>query len=170
VTVKIPLDTICVRSGVLCPNCRRKVESGLYEPFEVDLMRILLEMEDQGETWLKNSEYVKAYMFDGFLVILIRIRNAYGFSLNRFAREIGKRIGARFVKIIDYRGKDLRYLAQQLLSPAKVHGVNIVYMPDGSPFEGKGILPDIKIQPTIKDIKIGRDVILKKAIVVADLN
>jgi hypothetical protein len=95
-------------------------------------MRILLEMEDKGESWLKNSEYVKAYMFDGFLVILLRIRNAYGFSLNRAAREIGKRIGARFVKIIDYRGKDLRYLAQQLLSPAKVHGVNIVYMPDGS--------------------------------------
>jgi len=49
-------------------------------------------------------------------------------------------------------------------------GTKRVYMPDGSPFEGKGILPDIKIQPTIKDIKIGRDVILKKAIVVADLN
>ncbi|MEB3786892.1 MAG: hypothetical protein GSR75_02150 [Desulfurococcales archaeon] len=95
-------------------------------------MRILLEMEDKGEAWLKNSEYVKAYMFDGFLVILLRIRNAYGFSLNRTAKEIGKRIGARFVKIIDYRGRDLRYLAQQLLSPAKVHGVNIVYMPDGS--------------------------------------
>ncbi|MEB3758523.1 MAG: hypothetical protein GSR83_04685 [Desulfurococcales archaeon] len=95
-------------------------------------MRILLEMEDKGEAWLKNSEYVKAYMFDGFLVILLRIRNAYGFSLNRAAKEIGKRIGARFVKIIDYRGRDLRYLAQQLLSPAKVHGVNIVYMPDGS--------------------------------------
>jgi len=91
-----------------------------------------LEMEDKGEAWLKNSEYVKAYMFDGFLVILLRIRNAYGFSLNRAAKEIGKRIGARFVKIIDYRGRDLRYLAQQLLSPAKVHGVNIVYMPDGS--------------------------------------
>ncbi len=89
-------------------------------------------MEDKGEAWLKNSEYVKAYMFDGFLVILLRIRNAYGFSLNRTAKEIGKRIGARFVKIIDYRGRDLRYLAQQLLSPAKVHGVNIVYMPDGS--------------------------------------
>ena len=91
-----------------------------------------MEMEDKGEAWLKNSEYVKAYMFDGFLVILLRIRNAYGFSLNRAAKEIGKRIGARFVKIIDYRGRDLRYLAQQLLSPAKVHGVNIVYMPDGS--------------------------------------
>ncbi len=91
-----------------------------------------MEMEDKGEAWLKNSEYVKAYMFDGFLVILLRIRNAYGFSLNRTAKEIGKRIGARFVKIIDYRGRDLRYLAQQLLSPAKVHGVNIVYMPDGS--------------------------------------
>jgi hypothetical protein len=121
-----------VKSGVLCPNCRRKVESGLYDPFEVDLMRILLDLEEKGESWLKNSEYVKAYMFDGFLVILIRVRNTYGFNLNRTAKEIGKQIGAKYVKIIDYRGRDLRYLAQQLLAPAKVYGVNIVYLPDGS--------------------------------------
>lgn len=126
------MDTICVKSGVLCPNCRRKVESGLYDPFEVDLMRILLDLEEKGESWLRNSEYVKSYMFDGFLVILIRIRNAFGFNLNRTAKEIGKEFGAKFVKIIDYRGRDLRYLAQQLLAPAKVHGVNIVYLPDDS--------------------------------------
>ncbi|MEB3825713.1 MAG: transcription elongation factor [Desulfurococcales archaeon] len=95
-------------------------------------MKVLLELEEQGETWLRNSEYVKAYMLDGFLVILIRIRGHEGFSLSRAAREIARRVNARYVKIIDYRGKDLRYLARQLVSPAKVYGVNIVYMPDGS--------------------------------------
>lgn len=38
------------------------------------------------------------------------------------------------------------------------------YFPDGSPFEGIGITPDIIVKPTISDIKSRRDVVLEKAL------
>jgi carboxyl-terminal processing protease len=42
--------------------------------------------------------------------------------------------------------------------------------PDGSRFEGVGIAPDVEIQPTAQDLKAGRDVVLDKAVEVANQN
>ena len=37
------------------------------------------------------------------------------------------------------------------------------YLPDGSPFEGVGLTPDVVIQPTVTDLKAGLDPALAKA-------
>jgi carboxyl-terminal processing protease len=39
--------------------------------------------------------------------------------------------------------------------------------PDGSRFEGVGIAPDIESQPTIEDLKAGKDVVLERAVAIA---
>ena len=46
-------------------------------------------------------------------------------------------------------------------------GTKREYLPDGSPFEGRGIEPDVSVQPTIQDLKAGRDVVLEKALSLA---
>jgi carboxyl-terminal processing protease len=40
-------------------------------------------------------------------------------------------------------------------------GAKRTYFPDGSPFEGVGIKPDIEIKPTIEDIKKGKDPVME---------
>ena len=40
-------------------------------------------------------------------------------------------------------------------------GAKRAYFPDGSPFEGIGIKPDIEIKPTIEDIKKGKDPVME---------
>ncbi|MCE4617567.1 MAG: transcription elongation factor [Desulfurococcales archaeon] len=128
--MKIPLDTICVRSGILCPNCRRKIESGQYEEFEVDVMRVFLELERESDLrWLSQSEYVKAYRFNGFLVVLLRLKGSTRSIPSRIAKILAEKLGFRKVRIIDYGTGDLRYLASQLLFPARVLRVNVVYLP-----------------------------------------
>jgi carboxyl-terminal processing protease len=42
------------------------------------------------------------------------------------------------------------------------------YFPDGSEFEGVGIKPDVEVHPTIESLKAGRDVILEKALELAE--
>lgn len=42
--------------------------------------------------------------------------------------------------------------------------------PDGSRFEGIGIAPDVEIQPSAKDLKAGRDIVLDKAVEIANEN
>ena len=39
------------------------------------------------------------------------------------------------------------------------------YLPDGSPFEGVGLTPNVLIEPTAADIKAGKDAVLERAIV-----
>ena len=39
--------------------------------------------------------------------------------------------------------------------------------PDGSRFEGIGIMPDTEIHPTVQDMKIGKDVVLERALQLA---
>lgn len=42
-----------------------------------------------------------------------------------------------------------------------------VYFPDGSPFEGVGIVPDVVLHPSVDDVKAGRDVVLDRALELA---
>jgi carboxyl-terminal processing protease len=42
------------------------------------------------------------------------------------------------------------------------------YFPDGSEFEGVGIKPDVEVHPTIQSLKSGHDVILEKALALAE--
>lgn len=46
--------------------------------------------------------------------------------------------------------------------------VKRLYFPNGSEFEGVGIKPDVEVHPSIESLKAGRDVILEKAIEVAE--
>jgi carboxyl-terminal processing protease len=46
--------------------------------------------------------------------------------------------------------------------------VKRLYFPDGSEFEGVGIKPDVEIHPSIESLKSGHDVILEKAVELAD--
>jgi C-terminal processing protease CtpA/Prc len=38
------------------------------------------------------------------------------------------------------------------------------YLPDGNPFNGVGVVPDVMVKPVVDDIRSGRDVVLKTAI------
>jgi len=42
-----------------------------------------------------------------------------------------------------------------------------VYFPDGSPFEGVGIVPDVEVAPSLQDLRLGRDPALAEAIATA---
>jgi len=69
--MKIPLDYICVRTGSLCNRCQSIVDSGQVEPFEVDVMKVLLDIEESQVKELKDSVYHKAYKIDDRLLVLV---------------------------------------------------------------------------------------------------
>lgn len=46
-------------------------------------------------------------------------------------------------------------------------GAKREFFPDGSPFEGVGVAPEIEVHPTIQDLKNGNDPVLNKAIELA---
>jgi len=132
--VKIPLDHVCVRTGVLCPRCRRLVESGEVEPFEVDVMRELLNLEGKGDfKFLKDAEYVKAIRTRDMLVLVIDIKdtNIHPRLLGRLGRILSSKLKVK-VRVVNRAHGDLREIARQLVYPARVIGVNTLWLPDGT--------------------------------------
>jgi len=137
VSVQIPLDYVCVKSGVLCPRCQGLIESGVVDEREVEIMKALIELEEkEGLQILKKATYHKAYFVDDEMVIIV-MDLGVGSSVpvfTRYAREIEQRLRERLgrrVKIIP-KASDVRGLATHLLYPARVLGVNTLWLPDGS--------------------------------------
>jgi transcription antitermination factor NusA-like protein len=130
--MKIPLDVICVRSGVLCPRCRRLVESGEHQEVEVDVMKHLLELEnDNNFKFLKNSSYVKSYKVNTTLIVILDIAEPVPRqNFIRLAKALEERLGLR-IRIVQ-KTSDPKQFIQQLISPARIQGIDSVWTPDGS--------------------------------------
>lgn len=132
--MKIPLDHVCVRTGVLCPRCQRLVESGEVEKYEVDVMRELLNLEERPDfKFLKDAKYVKSILTRNMLVLIIEAAdsNIHPRILGRLGRALSEKLNTR-VRVINKAHGDLREIARQLMYPARVIGVNTLWLPDGT--------------------------------------
>ncbi len=128
---------MCVKSGVLCPRCQGLIDSGVVDEREVDIMKALIELEEnEGMQILKKATYYKAYFVDNDMAIIV-MDLGVGTSVpvfSRYARQIEQKLREKLnmkVKIIP-RANDVRGLATHLLYPVRVLGVNTLWLPDGS--------------------------------------
>lgn len=129
--MKIPLDYLCVKSGLLCNRCQSLVDNGEVESFEVEVMRALLELEETQFKELKDCTYYKSIKVDNLLILLV----GSGPSMTiqkwiKVAKALQEKLGVR-VRILE-KTNNIKSSAVQLLSPARVLGVNTVWLPDGS--------------------------------------
>ncbi|MCI4437338.1 MAG: transcription elongation factor [Ignisphaera sp.] len=129
--MRIPLDVICVKSGVLCPRCRRLVESNTYTWREVEIMKHLLELEetDASFKFLKDATYVKAYETNSMIVVVIDVgADVPQHALIKLGRVLSTKLNTR-VRVV--RKSDPRNMILQIIAPARVEGINRVWTPDG---------------------------------------
>ncbi|MEM1525584.1 MAG: hypothetical protein QXZ41_04190 [Ignisphaera sp.] len=130
--MRIPLDVICVRSGVLCPRCRRVVEGGEHSEIEVDIMRYLLELEnDSNFKFLKSASYIKSYKVDSVIIIVLDIPEVVSrLNIIRLAKALEEKLGLK-IRIVQ-KTSDPKSFILQLISPARIQGIDSVWTPDGS--------------------------------------
>ncbi len=126
--MKYPLDRVCVKSGIFCPSCQRKLDTGEVDYSEIEVIKALMELEEK-HVELREGEYIKSYIIDNTVILILKNNWDRG-QLNKIARELGNKLGRR-VKVALLTG-DQRVLAEQLLAPARVLGVNVIWLPDGS--------------------------------------
>lgn len=129
--MKIPLDYVCVKSGLLCNRCQSLVDSDQVEPFEVELMRILIELEEKDFKELREVEYHKAYKLNDLVVLIISSPQYISQSrLIKLAKVLQEKLKSK-VRILE-KSNNIKSTAIQLLSPVRVLGVNTIWLPDGS--------------------------------------
>ncbi len=126
--LKYPLDRICVKSGILCPNCQRKVNMGIVGEYEIPVMKAMMELEEEMKE-LRKGEYIKAYDLGDQVIILVKgIDNPV--ERDRIGRRLSSRLHRR-VKIVNYT-PDKKQVVEQIISPATLLGLNTLWLPDGT--------------------------------------
>lgn len=163
--MKYPLDKICVKSGTFCPSCQRKLSEGIVEDYEIEIMKALMELEDNGVKELRKGEYAKAYIVDNKYVVVLRGDWSQS-ELQKIGRELARKIGKRVKIVIDT--SDIRKFIEQALSPASVYSINRVWLPDGSeqlvvllPSKDRRYIRDPKAWSQFLSKHLGKDVRIK---------
>lgn len=123
--------TICVKSGILCPRCQSLVDRGDYDEVDIQAQRALMEIEETIKLpQLKELIYHKSYRINNLYVIIISGNKLSPFILGKIAKKLSEKLKGK-VRIVEKTGS-LKKMAAQLLIPANVLGVNILWLPDGS--------------------------------------
>ena len=146
--VEIPLDRICVKSGILCPRCQALVDKGVYNDLDVKVMKAFLDIERKTRGY--TIKYVKSYQIDDILYVLVESTPGIPSTLGA---DLRKTLGIEEITrviVVEYKD-DKRRLIETLISPYKVLGIQEAFLPDGSnvfvikvPIEAKRLLESHK--------------------------
>ena len=121
----LPICDVCLNSGMLCNGCENKLKSGEISQLELDIANIVYNLGD-GQIGFK-----KAIGTDN-VVIIITEQDQVGKLIGKggkIVRAISKELGKK-VRVVG-AGSDLKSVAKDMLSPARISGINVVYGTDG---------------------------------------
>ncbi|WP_456365399.1 KH domain-containing protein [Thermococcus sp.] len=130
--MKAPICEVCLKTDdILCPADEKKLQEGLISELDVKVARLLYKL--LGDV---DMEFKKAVEAGDLIVIMVGEGDVPitigkgGKNIKALMRELGKRI--RVIEAVEVEDtEDLKKLATDLLYPAGVFGVNVVYKPGG---------------------------------------
>lgn len=143
----LPICDVCLKSGILCQGCEDKLKSGEVTELELKISKILYRLAE-GKLGFKRAIDM------GDVVIIITERDQVGKLIGKggkIVRTISRAIGKR-VRVVG-EDSDLRSVAEDVLAPARISGINIVYGKDGKEkFKIRVIKEDARRIPASLDV------------------
>ncbi|ASJ04268.1 KH domain-containing protein [Thermococcus barossii] len=133
--MKAPICEVCLKTDdILCPADEKKLQDGVISELDVKVARLLYRLIGDAD-----MEFKKAVEAGDLIVIVVGEGDVPitigkgGKNIKALMRELGKRI--RVIEAVEVKGTDdVKKLATDLLYPAGVFGVNIVYKPGGGTY------------------------------------
>jgi len=124
--LRTPVCDVCLKSGILCQGCENKLKEGKISELDIKISRTLFEIA-QKHRGLEKINFKHAISTSGLTVLVVgrgEIRFAVGRG-GKVVRELENQLRAK-IRVIE-EGTQNRKLAQDILTPAKVLGVNVLY-------------------------------------------
>ncbi len=122
---------VCIKSDVLCPACEEKYRSGKIKEEELKIARFLEKLKEKFKV-LKNAQIYKIAVGDEQIIIIARKGDASkvvgknGSIVKILSKEFKKS-----VKVVEF-DEDMKKLANKIVYPASVEGVNVLYKKDNT--------------------------------------
>ncbi len=133
VNLQTSICNICLKSGFLCQGCDSKLKEGKISELEVKISRILFELS-KNHRGLEHLNLKKTVSV-GDLIILVVGRGQIPLIIGRggsIVKEIQRLLKAK-VRAVE-EGATPKKLAQDILAPAEVLGINVLYAKSGKEF------------------------------------
>jgi len=124
--MRAPICSVCLKSGILCQGCGNRLKEGKITQLDVDASRVLYEFS-QKNRGLNTISFKRAVGVGDLVVLLVgqgEVKSVVGRG-GKTIRELSERLQKKIRATEE--GADLRKLAQDILMPAHVQGVNILY-------------------------------------------
>ncbi|PKL66781.1 MAG: transcription elongation factor NusA [Methanobacteriales archaeon HGW-Methanobacteriales-1] len=121
----LPICDVCLQSGILCKGCENKLKTGEISQMELDIAKILYNLGD-GQISFKKAVDM------GNVAIIITEKDQVGKVIGKggnVVSAISKEIGKN-VRVIGDES-DLKSVSKDILAPARISGINVVYGTDG---------------------------------------
>ena len=121
----------CLMSGMLCPKCQKKVESGEVTQLDLKIARLLLSMEKEFPVLQEVTFYGAVNAKETLAIIVDKGDVARMLSYGgKIIREIGKKVG-KIVRVVEH-GVSSRKFIEDLFAPLTVVAINKIWLPDGT--------------------------------------
>jgi len=161
--MKGPLCDECVRKNVLCGDCSGRLERGEISETDVQLARLLTKLEQKDI--VRGAVFDKSFDVDGLIIITTRgkvgpLVGKGGRVIRLLSKEFNRKV--RVVNTIDHKTA-----IADLLAPARIQGMNVVYKPEGE--ETKVIInkeDKYKLVTNLETIQKAANKLSDKAIVI----
>lgn len=129
--MKTSLCNFCLKSGILCPSCQRKLRSGEISEMDLKIARMLTSLETEHPS-LQDVYFHKAVETKNLLAIVVgqgdmpRFLSYGGKILKELRTNLRKRI-----RILEDGTNDRKFL-EDLFAPLSIITINRIWLPDGS--------------------------------------
>jgi len=154
--VKTALCNFCLKSGILCPKCSKKVKTGEISQTDLKIARLLLSLENENPS-LQDVYFHKAIEADDLLALIVEhgdMPRLLGQG-RKVVKALEEKMG-KTIRVLEH-GVDERKFLEDLFAPLSIITINTIWLPDGTT-ETRAILkkrgrrpPAIKVE-ALKEI------------------
>jgi len=157
--VKAALCSFCLKSGILCPSCQKKIKSGELSETDLETARLLLSLESIYPP-LQEIYFHKAVEADGVLAIVVGQGDvarllSYG---GKIIKTLGEKVGKK-IRVLEH-GVDDRKFLEDLFAPLSIVTINTIWLPDGTT-ETRVILKKRGRQPPPMNMRASKEIAKK---------
>ncbi|MGB9592281.1 MAG: transcription elongation factor NusA [Candidatus Kryptoniota bacterium] len=133
ISLQTPICKICLKSGILCQGCSQKLQEGKISKLELNISLALFELSKKHKE-LDQLIFKRAVDVDGLVILVVgagQIPLLIG-RRGRIVQELENILKSK-VRIVE-EGSTEKKLIQDLLTPADVLGINILYTKSGDEY------------------------------------
>ncbi|MHA1143787.1 MAG: hypothetical protein ACTSRW_03550 [Candidatus Helarchaeota archaeon] len=126
----LPICKICAQTGILCGSCSERLDDGEITDLDIDIAKELIALEKENKN-LNDASFFRSIDTGSLIVLIVGQGEVSKFigPRGKIKKSLQDRFGKPF-RIIE-KSKDLPKILGDLVSPARILGINEIYLPTG---------------------------------------